>query len=155
MRRLAVVMMHVFALPIGLLIALILGVLLPPLLPDRGVSIELHDTYFIVAHLHASIVLASSLLVVTFVAYAYHSLNWAVHTSWVAFILHLLAALVAWRVSVIPEARGSGTVSFIPPAYPGSAILYLGSAAAALVCTVIALLISLVRALQSPKVGRA
>jgi hypothetical protein len=134
--------------------SLILAILMPGIVPEHAVSVALDDTYFVVAHFHASIVLASSLLVVTLVAYKCHSLNWAIHAAWAFMLLHAVAAIVAWRVSVSLTPTPA-TVSFVPPAYPGFAYLYLGSAAMGLVLTLFALLVSLVRALQSQGVAPA
>ena len=155
MSRLLVCVTHALALPAGLLLSLMVAIVLPPIVPQRAVSIALNDTYFVVAHFHASVVLASFLLVVSVLAYRCHSLNWAVHAAWAFLLLHVVAALVAWRVSVILGADEPATLSFVPPAYPGTAYLYLGSAAVGLGLTLIGLLVSLVRALQSQGVRPA
>jgi len=154
MSRLGVVASHVFALPAGLLVSLIVAILMPRIVAERAVSVSLNDSYFVVAHFHASTLLAGSLLVVTFVAHKCHGLNWALHAAWASLLLHAVAAIVAWRVSV-SLTQGPATVSFVPPAYPGLAYLYLGSAGAGLVLTLLALLVSLVRALQSRGVAPA
>src|SRR5215471_14631021 len=118
MSRLGVVASHVLALPAGLLVSLIVAILMPRIVPERGVSVALNDTYFVVAHFHASTLLAGLLLGVTLVAYKCHSLNWAIHAAWAFLLLHVVAAIVAWRVSV-SITQGPDTVSFAPPAYPG------------------------------------
>jgi hypothetical protein len=150
MKRLIVVAMHLLAVPVALVLAVGIALLLPPVVSERGVELALHDTYFVVAHFRASIVFGCCVVVATLVAWRSHSLNWALYAAAGCLVIHMAATLVAWHVSSDVLGAGPGTVTIVPPAYPGSAYLYLGSALAGLAATLVGLLVSLIRALQSP-----
>jgi heme/copper-type cytochrome/quinol oxidase subunit 1 len=143
MKRPAVIAMHVLALPAAVLVSLVLVVVLPS---ARGVEHALHDTYFVVAHFHASAVLGSTVAVVTLVAYACGGMNWLLRTGWGLLVVHLAAAFIPWGPPSL-ESVG-GTVSIVPPSSPGLAHAYIASAVVGFVVAVGGLLMSAVKALR-------
>ena len=68
--RLRIVIAHVAALPLALVVAVVVAIR-PFRSSPEAIDIELNDTFFVVAHFHASIVLGAFVLVATGVAYRY------------------------------------------------------------------------------------
>ena len=69
--RLRIVIAHVAALPLALVVAAVVVAISPFRSSPEAIDIELNDTFFVVAHFHASIVLGAFVLVATGVAYRY------------------------------------------------------------------------------------
>jgi hypothetical protein len=76
------------------LLAVAVGIVFAAVSPRsrEGVHIQLRDTMYIVAHFHPTALLAGSVVVVTFVAYRFGALTWALGGAWAILCLHLLAA---------------------------------------------------------------
>jgi hypothetical protein len=148
MRRLVTVIVHLFALPVGILLSLALVILVPKHASERAIDIALRDTYFVVAHFHVSVLLGCLLAVATGVAYSYRSLNWGLWAAWALFLLHVATALVPWHPPLEPRAE-PGTFVTVVPTNQGIGYLYLGSATFGVVAAVVGLITSMVKAWRS------
>jgi len=91
-------------------------------------------------------------MVSSLVAYRFHSLNWLLGVAWVFLLLHFISALVPWRASGPVGQSSEGTFVITRPSHPGLAYVYIGSAVASFLATLVGLIMSLTRALQSSPV---
>jgi hypothetical protein len=143
-KRHTVVVAHLLALPMGTLLSLALGPVLSTDASRHAAETALHDTYFVVAHVHIDALLGSCLAVTTLVAHLYGRLNWALAGAWGLFVLHGFAALFALG----PAAPGTGAFRMNPASHPGLGYLYIGSALALFLAVLLSLIISLAGGLQ-------
>jgi heme/copper-type cytochrome/quinol oxidase subunit 1 len=108
MTRAGVITAHVAAFPVAILVSVLLGVALPW---HRAADLQLHDTFFVVAHFHTTVVLAVSVLVATVVAYWFGAVNVAIIAAWPLLIassflgeiggLYFLTAVACFVVVVV------------------------------------------------------
>ncbi len=147
-RRLGVVVAHLLALPVAAVLSLALVLVFPTTVSQQAINVALHDTYFLVAHFHASILLGSCVAVTTLVAHRYGRVSWPLRAAWGLLALHVLSAVVLWGAPTAAEVREP--VAFVlRPAHPGLAYLYLGSSLAGFVATLVGLLVSFASGLRS------
>jgi heme/copper-type cytochrome/quinol oxidase subunit 1 len=149
MTRLAIVLTHLFALPIAVLLSVSLTV---PLATSAAVEVALRDTHFVVAHFHTSIILVCFAGVATLVAHRYGHFNRGLVIAWILLLIHVLSAVVLPRPDTTVFAPAVITVS---TSERFRWFLYVVSAVGALVSTVCGLLMSLVAALRSARVRAA
>ena len=153
MKRLsAVVAAHLLALPVAAVLSLALALVLPATVSQQAIDVALHDTYFVVAHFHASILLGSCVAVTTLVAHRYGRVSWPLRAAWGLLALHVLSAVVPWGAPAAAAVREPGAFVLRPPSHPGLAYLYLGSALAGLLATLVGLLVSFASGLPSKRV---
>jgi hypothetical protein len=145
LKRLTVVVAHLLALPMGTLLSLVLAPILPTSVSRHAVETALHDTYFVVAHVHITVLLGSCLAVTTLVAHLYGRLSWALAGAWGLFVLHGFAALFPSGHAALE----TGAFRMIPVSHPGVAYLYMGSALAVFLAVLLSLIISLAGGIQS------
>jgi hypothetical protein len=139
MTRTAVVTAHLVAVPAAIVLSVLVALLSPA---HRAAEIELHDTFFVVAHFHATVVLAVAVLVASLVAYRYGAMNAAIVAAWPLLIIHLTAAGLLERgqqsSSTLP-----GVVVTVLPSHPQLSNLYIGSALVGFLAVVLGMVISL------------
>jgi hypothetical protein len=154
MRRLGIAAVHLLALPGTLLAAALISlgeiVLFPTAVSQRNIDIQMHDTYFVVAHVHVSALVCAWVAVTTLVAFRQGTLSWFFGAGWISLILHLTAAALPWPALTDPGTRGEA-VAFVrfAPLHLDFARLYLASAVLAFLASLTGLLLSLARGLQS------
>lgn len=143
MTRPGIIAAHLAALPVALLLSVALAVAVPSL---QAVDIHLNDTFFVVAHFHATILLGVSALVVTLVASRYGSINPLIVASWAFVITHVASAALPWlrRGSIDP---GPGVVTTLP-SHPGLGYLYIASALMGLLTVMLGMVVSLLKVLR-------
>jgi len=124
MTRAAVITAHVVALPAAVLLSAALALLLPS---HRGIDVQLHDTFFVVAHFHATVILATSVAVATFVAYRYGGINVPLVASWAFLIVHVASAAAQRLAQQGLAPADAGMVTSVLPSHPGMAYLYIGT----------------------------
>ena len=124
MTRAAVITAHVVALPAALLLSAALALLRPS---HQGIDVQLHDTFFVVAHFHATVILATSVLVATFVAYRYGGINVPLMVSWAFLIVHMASAAAQRLAQQGSAPADAGVVTSVLPSHPGTAYLYIGT----------------------------
>jgi hypothetical protein len=90
MTRATVIAAHVVALPAAARLSAAVALTIPS---HRAVDVQLHDTYFVVAHFHPTSVLAAFVLVASVVAYRYGSINAPILLSWVLLVIHVCSAV--------------------------------------------------------------
>ena len=91
MTRAGVITAHILAVPAAILLSALLGFLLPG---HRGADVQLQDTFFFVAHFHATVVLSVSVFVATLVAYRYGAINLLTIAAWPLLIIHVASSFV-------------------------------------------------------------
>ena len=144
MRRLGVTLAHLLALPVGALLSLAVLARIPP---SPAVETALHDTYFVVAHFHTSVILGCALLVATAVAFRYGRVNWGLKAAWGLGALHVLSAILLPDVPDVLVGEADSSVLLHESPLPG--VFFVASATAALLATALGLVVSLVRAWKS------
>jgi heme/copper-type cytochrome/quinol oxidase subunit 1 len=149
MTRLLIVVAHLMAVPAALVLSLGLALVVPTTLTGQAVQVGVHDTYFVVAHFHGSLVLGSTITVVTVLSYWCRSWNRGLVAAWVLLVAHAVAAMALWRAHGGLSSGGAGIFSILPPLYPGLAYSYIGSFVAGVGVTLVALLWSLAKGLRS------
>jgi hypothetical protein len=140
-KRLGIVAMHLLAPPAAIVLSAFINILMPESVSQAAVRQELNDTYWVVADFHLAGVVIAFALLTTVVAIFYRSFNWSLGLAWVACVLHVTSVLAHWG------AAGGA----VPPSHPGGASVYLGSALIALAATLLGLVLSLSRTLQSAR----
>ena len=143
MKRLGIVAVHLLALPAALAFSVLINAMMPESPSQDAVRQELNDTYWVVADFHLATEVIAFTLLTTVLAGFYRSLNWSLGLAWVACVLHVGSMLVHWGATGGP----------VPPSHPGGASVYLGSALTAVAATLLGLVLSLYRALQSARPG--
>ena len=146
MTRAGVITAHLGALPTGVAFSALFALLMPS---HRGIDVQLHDTFFVVAHFHPATILAACALVVTLVAYRYGAINRPLVASWVFLLIHVACA---WLLrQFLLAALGSPTegVSFVSPTHPALGYLYVASAVAGILAVLAGMVMSLVTALRN------
>ena len=154
MTRTTVVLVHAVALPVAGLLALALVAVFPTTISKEAVEVALQDTYFVVAHFHATSLLSASVLVASFVAYRYGHLNWLFGVAWAFLVVHLITLVFPWATPAA-AAPEPDTFNVLLPTHPGSLYIHVGSALAGLLATLLGLIMSLIRALKSQAARQA
>jgi hypothetical protein len=144
MTRAGIVAAHLGAIPAALVVALAVAIAMPT---PTGVDVHLHDTFFVVGHFHATVVLCACVLAVTGVALRYGAMNAMLIAAWVLLVVHLASALLPPLRRGSVAAADSSVVVAALPAHPGLGYLYLFSALAGLFAVLLGLAISLWRGL--------
>jgi heme/copper-type cytochrome/quinol oxidase subunit 1 len=91
MTRAGVITAHIGALPVAILLAVLAGLAFPG---HRAADLQLHDTFFVVAHFHTTVVLAVTVLVATVVAYRYGAINLAIIVAWPLLVIHFASSFL-------------------------------------------------------------
>jgi heme/copper-type cytochrome/quinol oxidase subunit 1 len=146
MTRAGLITAHLGALPAGIALSVLFALVTPS---SRAVDVELHDTYFVVAHFHLATLLAACVLVVTLVAYSYGALNRALLAAWVFLLIHLACAWMLRQIRLEALASQPDVFGFVSPAHPGLGYLYLASAVAGILAVLAGMVMSLVTALRN------
>ena len=146
-----IVVAHLLTLPLALLLAAGLAVVGPG--GGAGVDIRMHDTEYIVVHLHTAALLGCWTILATVAAIRYGHLNWALRIGWGFTALHLAVAMsAAAMLSGLQEATPDAghAVVFL---HPVLGFVWFGSALAAFVATAIGLALSIRRGLHARLAG--
>jgi heme/copper-type cytochrome/quinol oxidase subunit 1 len=85
---------HIAAIPVAMLLAMLVGLALPG---HRVTDVQLHDTFFVVAHFHTTVVVAVTVLVATVVAYRYGAINLAILVAWPLLVIHCASSFLGER----------------------------------------------------------
>jgi hypothetical protein len=128
MSRAVVITAHLAALPAAVVVSFPVTLLMPW---QQPADIELHDTYFVVAHFHVTILLVLSALAVSLVAYRYGAINVPIAAAWVALLIHVASV-----------------------ALPRAGHLYVGSAVMTVVALVLGTIISLWAGMRRERLTR-
>ena len=129
MSRLGVIAVHLGALPVGVVLAIMMAIAFHPGATREAIEVELHDTYFVVAHIHATLLLGVCLAVGTLVARRYGTVNWLIGASWALFGVHLVSALLPWGAAARTPAE-PGVFRAVLPSHSWQAYIYIHSAIA-------------------------
>jgi hypothetical protein len=146
-----IVVAHLLTLPLALLLAAGLAVVGPG--AGAGVDIRMHDTEYVVVHLHTAALLGCWSILAAVAAMRYGYLNWALRIGWGFTALHLgvamsAAAMLGGFQEATPDADHA--VVFV---HPVLGFMWLGSALAAFAGTAIGVALSARRGLQARVAG--
>jgi hypothetical protein len=97
MTRVAAITSHLAVLPAAVLLSIGLARVVPGATP-QAVDVHLDDTFFVVAHLHVTVMVVVSVLAVSAVAYSFRTTNGLLATSWRSFSCISFASLRPRRV---------------------------------------------------------
>jgi len=115
MTRLGVIAVHLGALPAGVVLAILMATAFHAADTRAEVELELHDTFIVVAHSHATLLLGVCVALGTLVVRRYGTMNWLIVASWVIFGVHLLSALLPWRPAATTPTEPGVFHALLPP----------------------------------------
>jgi hypothetical protein len=145
------VIAHLAALPLAFVLAVATVAISPFRSSREAIEIELHDTFFVVAHFHVSVLLAVAVLVVTVVAYRFGALNWALQASWLVLVVHLVVAFLPWLPAELSRGGERGTFAVIRSSSLRLPHAYLVSAIFGFAAVAVGLIVSLRKGLRHRK----
>ena len=91
MTRAGAIAAHIGALPMAVLLSALLGLALPW---HRALDVQLHDTFFGVAHFRVTMALVVSVFVASLVVYRYGAINGAIMGAWALLVIHCTCSVV-------------------------------------------------------------
>jgi heme/copper-type cytochrome/quinol oxidase subunit 1 len=142
MTRAGVITAHLGALPAAVLLSVLLALVIPS---HRATDVQLHDTFFVVAHFHSTILLGTCVLVATLVTYRYGTINPLIIAAWAFFVIHVACAAIPWPGRGSVSAPGPGVVVTVLPSNWGWGYLSVVSAVAGFLAVFLGIVVSLSR----------